>query len=154
FRVDALYRGDSFAVRNRETIGVENQLQCTDDGEEICEVEVTEVGDAEDLAFHRSLAVRDDHAELVAEAFHDDARIHSLGRLHSGDGSRWGTRAEQLEADFADRGARGLRQQLRVVDQFIHAELFDVFQGFGESDDQRDGGRPGGFAALSALELL
>src|SRR6478752_5870930 len=72
FRVYVLHGRDAFAELNGHSIGGEDNLQLSDDGERVAEIEVTEMGNTEDLAFHAALAVGDDGAEPVAVVLHDD----------------------------------------------------------------------------------
>src|SRR6185437_1133655 len=153
-RVNVLHGGDTFAKRNRQALRRENDLKLRDHREQIREIEITEVRDAENLTFHRSLAVGNDRAEAVAEFLHDDAGIEALRRADSRDGRGWRVFGERLHAEFGNRVARGFREQLRVLDQLIHADALHVFQRFGKCQNQRGGWRPARFAVGGALALL
>src|SRR5271154_6440418 len=76
-RVCVLNGGDTDAELHRDPVGGKNDFELRDDGEQIGEVEVAEVRDAEDLAFHGPLAVGDDGTETVAEFLDDHAGIHT-----------------------------------------------------------------------------
>ena len=47
---------------------------------------------------------------------------------------------------FRHRVARGSRKQLRIFDQLIHPDRFDIFQRLCQSQQQSRIGRPGGFS--------
>ncbi len=64
--------------------------------------------------------------KLVAEPLDDDAGVHPLGGADGGDGGAGGVGGKQGEAEFGDRRARRLGEQLRVLDQLVHADTLDI----------------------------
>ncbi len=110
--------------------------------------------DAENLALHRTLAVGDHRAEPVAVFLNDDSRIQTLRRFHGRNRRTGIIGREQLQAQRSYRGAGCARQHFGIGHQLIHAEGLDVFQSFRESQQQRRGGRPTGFAIRGVLFLF
>ena len=125
-----------------------------DHREQIGEIEIAQVRDAENLPLHGALAVGDDGAEAVAEFLDDDAGIHARGALTAVTEDPGEAGGEQLQAQLRHGRARGLGQQLRVLDQVRHADLLDVPQRLGQRQNQRGGGRPARFARVAALLFL
>src|ERR1017187_4142501 len=82
--VDFLHGRHTGAVFHRHTVRLENDFELRHHREEIGEIEVSKVCDAENLPLHRPLAVRNNRAEAIAEFLHDHARIQSRRRLHGG----------------------------------------------------------------------
>src|ERR1035438_2463831 len=65
--VDFLDRRHARTIFHRQTVGFEDDFELRDNGEQVREIEVAQMRNAEDLALHRSLAVGDDGAEAIAE---------------------------------------------------------------------------------------
>src|ERR1035437_6712544 len=153
-RVNLFDGGDAGSILHGMPVGVENDFQLGDDAKQIREIEITQVGDAEDLALHGALAVGDDRSEPVAEFLDDDAGIHAGRRLHRSHRGARRTRREQFQAERLNGGAGGLGQQLGVHDEARHADLLDVAQRLGQRENQGSGRSPARFAGVAALLFL
>src|SRR5262249_3238974 len=89
FHVDLFDGAYARAEFHRVAVGVQNDFQARYDCEQIGEIEIAEMCDAENLPLHRALAVGDDRAEPIAEFLDDDARIEALRRAHGGHRRAW-----------------------------------------------------------------
>src|SRR5208282_1869196 len=103
------------------TVSVQDDLETSDDAEQVGEIEITQMRDAKDLAFHRTLAVGDDGAETLTEFLDDDAGIHTAWGFHCGNRSPRRFRGEQFESEFLRGGASGAREQLGILNEIRHA---------------------------------
>ena len=71
--VDFLDSRHAAAVFHRHAVGFENDFEARHHGEQIREIEIAQVRDAEDLPLHGALAIGDDGAEASAKFLHDHA---------------------------------------------------------------------------------
>src|ERR1700750_833806 len=110
------------------------------------------MGEAEDLPFHASLAIRDDRVEASTELFDDDARVHALRRANSGHRGARRTRKE-LKAKLLHGFASGASEQLRICDELIHADRLNVLQRFSKGQQERGIRCPGRLTTRSILPL-
>src|SRR5271157_3834808 len=153
-RVNLFNGGDAGSILHGMPVGGENDFQAGDDAKQIREIEIAQVGDAEDLALHGALAVGDDGPEAGAEFLDDDAGIHAGRRLYRGYRGARRTRREQLQAQLLYGGAGGAGQQLGVHDEVRHADLLDVAQRLGHGQNQGSGRSPARFTRVAALLFL
>src|SRR5271165_133860 len=96
--IRVLHGGDAGSEFHGEPVGGENDFELGDDGKEVGEIEIAEVRDAENLAFHGTLAVGDDGAEAIAVFLDDHAGVHSGRRFDRGYRGAWRAGREQFEA--------------------------------------------------------
>src|ERR1039458_6998139 len=95
--INVLDRGDPGSKLHRVAVGVQDDLELRNHCEQIREIEVAQMRDAEDLPLHGALPVGDHGAETVAKLFHDYARIHAGRRFHGGHRGARRMRREQLQ---------------------------------------------------------
>ena len=95
--------------------------------EQIRKIEITQVRDAEDLPFHRALAVGDDRAETAAEFLHDDAGIEAARGLDGGDGGPGDAGANNSRPKLLDRARVARASSCAFSIEFGHADLLHVF---------------------------
>src|ERR1019366_3236995 len=153
-RVNLLNGGHAGSILDGMPVGFENDFQLGDHAKQVREIEIAQVGDAEDLALHGALAVGDNGSEAAAEFLDDNAGIHAGRRLHGGHRGARRTRREQFQTQRLYGGAGGLGQQLSVHDEVRHADLLDVAQRLGHRQNQGSGRRPARFARVAALLFL
>src|SRR5580658_877031 len=96
--VSVLYRGDPCAELHRLSVGGQDDFEFGDHSEEIREIEIAEVRDAKDLAFHRALAVGDHGPEALAKFLHDHPGVKPGGGFYGSNGRAGRFRREQLQA--------------------------------------------------------
>src|SRR5579875_512711 len=133
--VNLLHRGHSGSIFDGKAVHIQDDFQAGNHREEVGEIEVAEVGDAENFPLHRALPVGNDRPKAIAEFLHNDAGIHALGRFDGSGGSGRRIRREQFQAHAESGGARCLRQQLGILDQLRHAELLDVAERFAQREN-------------------
>ena len=91
-------------------------LECSEEGDGAHVVEEAEVGDAEDLALHLTLAVGDDGAEAGFQLLDDEAGVDAGGWEDGGGGGGGGVWREEGHAERLDGGAGHGGDGFGVVD--------------------------------------
>jgi hypothetical protein len=86
FHVNVLNGGHTFAKLYLVAISGQNQFQFRNHRKQVMKIEESQMRDAENLAFHRALAIGNDGVKTVAEFFYDDSRIHAGRRPDGGHG--------------------------------------------------------------------
>src|SRR3954463_4552227 len=95
----------------------ENLFQGTDDANGVEIVVIPDVSDAEQLAFHLTLAISYDRGKRVSELFHDGAGIDASRSRDCSQRSRRTAWREQLQTESLGCCACHLSAQFSVIDQ-------------------------------------
>ena len=127
-----IYKGDLLGgahagpQRDGHLQRVERQFQRGQQAQRLGEVEIAEVGDAEDAPLHAALPVGQRGPEGRPHLPDDGAGVHALGGADGGEGVAGRIGREQLQAQGGHAGAGGFGQQASVGDQPLAAYLAQV----------------------------